>query len=57
MFGESLGAWTSQDAFLDRGTDGLAQAGVDLALWIGTPFESEWKDQVLHDDRDLGAER
>lgn len=52
VFGESLGAWTSQDAFLHLGTDGLDEAGIDLALWIGTPFESEWKDQVLDDDRD-----
>ena len=51
VFGESLGAWTSQDAFLHRGTDGLREAGIDRALWIGTPFESKWKDQVLHDDR------
>ena len=52
VFGESLGAWTSQDAFLHRGTDGLRAEGIDRALWIGTPFESKWKDQVLLDDRD-----
>ncbi len=51
VFGESLGAWTSQDAFLHEGTDGLAAVGIDRALWIGTPFESKWKDQVLLDDR------
>jgi uncharacterized membrane protein len=47
MFGESLGAWTSQDAFLGAGTRGLESAGIDYAIWIGTPFGSEWKDQVL----------
>jgi uncharacterized membrane protein len=47
MFGESLGAWTSQDAFLGTGTQGLESAGIDYAIWIGTPFGSEWKDQVL----------
>jgi uncharacterized membrane protein len=52
LFGESLGAWTSQDAFVDRGTAGLADAGIDYAIWIGTPHFSEWKEQVLYDDRE-----
>lgn len=47
IFGESLGAWTSQDTFIDQGTDGLKYAGVDRALWIGTPYGSKWKTQVL----------
>jgi hypothetical protein len=37
VFGESLGAWTSQDAFAHRGTQGLLDAHIDRALWIGTP--------------------
>lgn len=51
LFGESLGAWTSQDPFVDRGTQGLVDAGIDHAIWIGTPHFSKWKEQVLHDDR------
>jgi uncharacterized membrane protein len=51
LFGESLGAWTSQDAFAHRGTQGLLNAGVDRALWIGTPYMSKWKQEVLNDDR------
>ena len=51
LFGESLGAWTSQDAFVDRGTQGLLDAGIDHAIWIGTPHFSKWKEQVLYDDR------
>jgi uncharacterized membrane protein len=47
LFGESLGAWTSQDAFAHRGTQGLLDAGVDRALWIGTPYMSKWKAEVL----------
>lgn len=47
VFGESLGAHTSQDAFVHRGTRGLLDRGIDSALWIGTPFASEWKSQVL----------
>lgn len=51
LFGESLGAWSSQDPFVDQGTAGLAEFGVDHAIWIGTPHFSKWKEQVLHDDR------
>jgi uncharacterized membrane protein len=51
LFGESLGAWTSQDAFAHRGTQGLLNAGVDRAIWIGTPYMSKWKQEVLHGDR------
>ena len=47
LFGESLGAHTSQDAFVHRGTRGLMDRGVDAALWIGTPFGSRWKEEVL----------
>lgn len=46
LFGESLGAWTSQDALMNSGTDGLQALQVDRALWIGTPMGSKWKDQV-----------
>jgi len=47
LFGESLGAHTSQDAFVHRGTRGLVDRGVDGALLIGTPFGSRWKEEVL----------
>ena len=51
MFGESLGAWTSQDAFAGpRAPPGSIADGVDYAIWIGTPYMSKWKEQVLHDD-------
>jgi uncharacterized membrane protein len=51
LFGESLGSWASQDAFVDRGTTGLIEDGINRALWIGTPYFSKWKDRVLYDDR------
>jgi uncharacterized membrane protein len=51
LFGESLGAWTSQDAFAPRGTQGLVDDGVDFAIWIGTPHFSKWKERVLFDAR------
>jgi hypothetical protein len=47
VFGESLGSWTSQDAFLHGGTQGLEDAGVERALWIGTPNMSRWKHEVM----------
>jgi len=51
VFEESLGAHTSQDAFLDGGTQGLEDAGVDRGLWIGTPHLSKWKTQVQGKER------
>jgi uncharacterized membrane protein len=51
VFGESLGAHTSQDAFLNEGTQGLEDAGVERALWIGSPHLSKWKAQVLGEPR------
>lgn len=47
LFGESLGAHTSQDVFLHWGTAGMRALGIDRALWLGTPYASGWKDEVL----------
>ncbi len=52
LFGESLGAWTSEDAFEGRGTEGMIALGVDRGLWIGTPHATKWKDEVLGPPRD-----
>ncbi len=51
VFGESLGAHTSQDAFLNTGTQGVRDAGVERALWIGTPHLSGWNKQVQNASR------
>ncbi len=51
IFGESLGAWTSQDAFEHRGTQGLLDAAIDRAIWIGTPCMSKWEQEALGSDR------
>ena len=40
LFGESLGAHTSQAAFVGWGTLGPEALGIDRALWIGTPAGS-----------------
>ena len=51
LFGESLGAHTSQDVFLHWGTLGLEALGIDRALWIGTPYGSGWMHEVTSPDR------
>ena len=50
VFGESLGAHTSQDVFLHWGTLGPEALGIDRALWIGTPYGSGW----MHEVTDIG---
>ncbi len=58
LFGESLGAHTSQDVFLHWGTLGPEALGIDRALWIGTPYGSGWMHQVTTPDRlDVDADR
>jgi hypothetical protein len=51
LFGESLGAWTSQNVLIDWGTLGVQALGIDRALWIGTPAGSKWMHQVTGPDR------
>lgn len=46
VYGESLGAWAGQDAFLHRGIAALDELGVERALWAGTPFYSGWMRSV-----------
>jgi len=40
VYGESLGAWASQNVFRTGGTAALDALGVARALWIGTPYFS-----------------
>jgi uncharacterized membrane protein len=47
VYGESLGAWAGQNAFLHEGIDGLDELGVERALWVGTPYYSGWLHQAL----------
>jgi hypothetical protein len=51
LFGESLGAHTSQDVFIHWGTLGPQALGIDRALWIGTPYGSGWMHEVTGPDR------
>jgi uncharacterized membrane protein len=51
VFGESLGAHTSQDVFLNWGTLGPAALGIDRALWFGTPYTSGWMHEVTQEGR------
>jgi len=56
LFGESLGAHTMQDAFLHEGTKGFERAGVDRALFVGTPASSGWA-MRWHADREKSDPR
>jgi uncharacterized membrane protein len=47
VYGESLGAWAGQNAFLHQGVDGLDELGVERALWVGTPYYSGWMHESL----------
>jgi Alpha/beta-hydrolase family/Alpha/beta-hydrolase family N-terminus len=51
VFGESLGAHTSQAPFQGWGTLGPEALGIDRALWIGTPASSAWKNEITGPDR------
>ena len=51
LFGESLGALTSQDVLLHWGTLGPSALGIERALWVGTPAFSGWKHEVTSSGR------
>ena len=51
VFGESLGAHTSQAPFQGWGTLGPEALGIDRALWIGTPSSSAWRKELTQLDR------
>ena len=46
MFGESLGSQVSEDVFSGTGTFGPKGAGIDSAIWIGTPAATEWRREL-----------
>jgi uncharacterized membrane protein len=56
VFGESLGAHTSQSPFVGWGTLGPEALGIDRALWIGTPASSAWY-QELQEPHRLDVDR
>jgi uncharacterized membrane protein len=41
VYGESLGAWASQNVFRGEGLRALDALGVSRALWVGTPYFSK----------------
>lgn len=46
LFGESLGAQVSQDTFTGQGLEGLKAAGIEAAIWIGTPNATKWRKEL-----------
>jgi uncharacterized membrane protein len=49
IFGESLGAQTSEDVFAEEGTAGLHRAGIDRGLFLGTPAATKFRQRWLSD--------
>jgi uncharacterized membrane protein len=47
LYGESLGAQTSEDAFAPPGYEALAERSVDHALWAGTPYATRFQRAVM----------
>jgi len=47
LYGESLGAQTSQGAFVGGGTDVLRNLNIDRGLWAGTPHAGNWRRELL----------
>jgi uncharacterized membrane protein len=46
LFGESLGSQVSEEVFRGTGTFGPRGAGIDSAIWIGTPAATEWRKEL-----------
>ncbi|MCU0300334.1 MAG: alpha/beta hydrolase [Candidatus Nanopelagicales bacterium] len=49
IFGESLGAQTSEDVFAEEGTAGLQRVGIDRGLFLGTPAATRFRQRWLSD--------
>ena len=49
IFGESLGAQTSEDIFAEEGTAGLHRVGIDRGLFLGTPAATKFRQKWLSD--------
>ena len=47
LYGESLGAQTSQDAFSQPGFGALSEHLIENALWVGTPYPTRFRRAVL----------
>lgn len=46
LFGESLGSQVSEEMFAGSWIYGPTGAGIDAALWIGTPSATTWRKQL-----------
>jgi uncharacterized membrane protein len=49
IFGESLGAQTSEDVFAEEGTEGLHRVGIERGLFLGTPAATKFRQKWLSD--------
>ena len=53
IFGESLGAQTSEDIFAEEGTEGLHRVGIDRGLFLGTPAATKFRQKWLSDPESM----
>ncbi len=56
IFGESLGAQTSEDIFADEGTEGLHRVGIDRGLFLGTPAATKFRQKWLSNPEQMDPE-
>ena len=47
VYGESLGAWAGQDAFIGDELQQFDKLDVEKALWVGTPYYSRFRKDAL----------
>ena len=57
IFGESLGAQTSEDVFAEEGTEGLHRVGIDRGLFLGTPAATKFRQRWLSDPAAMDPRR
>jgi uncharacterized membrane protein len=48
VYGESLGSWAGQDAFIGGDIASIRDLRVSQALWVGTPYYSKWRHESLY---------
>ncbi len=49
IFGESLGAQTTEDVFAKEGAEGLHRVGIERGLFLGTPAATKFRQRWLSD--------
>lgn len=56
IFGESLGAQTSQDVFMEEGVAGFERVEIERGLFLGTPAATKWRQRWLSQPQEWDPE-